>query len=211
MKSEAESNVLSASLYFGPVAGVRLLRLDYLATPFDLSCLLEIRFHCRFCRWSGGNREKGSGWHHTGNNLSAMAAIDAEVGISGKDKGIGKRLGHTHKACIGEASAMARSGVDRLGLARPPCCRRSRTTSDLEHLRSRDSAIVRLSLFSETTGNDTALFGGRRLLAGARIPITWIDSTLSAHPQRLFRRGASFLNATARGSPIGRPPPTRQT
>jgi hypothetical protein len=32
-----------------------------------------------------------------------MAAIDAEVGISGKYKGIGKRLGHTHKACIGEA------------------------------------------------------------------------------------------------------------
>jgi hypothetical protein len=32
-----------------------------------------------------------------------MAAIDAEVGISGKHKGIGKRLGHTHKACIGEA------------------------------------------------------------------------------------------------------------
>ena len=31
-----------------------------------------------------------------------MAAIDAEVEISGKDKGIGKRLGHTHKACIGE-------------------------------------------------------------------------------------------------------------
>jgi hypothetical protein len=37
---------------------------------------------------------------------------------------------------------MAWSGVDRLGLARTTCCRRSRTTSDLEHLRPRDSASI---------------------------------------------------------------------
>ena len=104
-----------------------------------------------------------------------MAAIDAEVEISGKDKGIGKRLGHTHKACIGEPSAMERSGVHRLGLARPLCCRRSRTTSDLEHLRSHDSAIVRLSLFGETTANDTALFGGQRLLALCVANIDCVD------------------------------------
>lgn len=35
------------------------------------------------CLWkfSSGKR---SGWHHTGNNLSAVAAIDAEIGIRGK-------------------------------------------------------------------------------------------------------------------------------
>jgi hypothetical protein len=49
------------------------------------------------------NREKGSGWHHTGNNLSTMAAIDAEIGIRGKHHGIGKCFGHTHEAGIGEA------------------------------------------------------------------------------------------------------------
>ena len=37
---------------------------------------------------------------------------------------------------------MTWSGVDRLRLARPTCCRRSRTTSDLEHLRPRDSASI---------------------------------------------------------------------
>jgi len=32
-----------------------------------------------------------------------MAAIDTEVGVSGKYEGIGKRFGHTHEAGIGEA------------------------------------------------------------------------------------------------------------
>ena len=49
------------------------------------------------------NRGKRSGWHHTGNNLSAMAAINAEIGIRGKYNGIGKCFGHTHQAGIGEA------------------------------------------------------------------------------------------------------------
>ena len=37
---------------------------------------------------------------------------------------------------------MAPSGVDRPGLVRPTRCRRSRTTSDFEHLRPRDSASI---------------------------------------------------------------------
>jgi hypothetical protein len=49
------------------------------------------------------NSGKRSGRHHTGNNLSAVAAIDAEVGIGGEHEGIGKRFGHPHKAGVGEA------------------------------------------------------------------------------------------------------------
>ena len=84
--------------------GIKRLRLDYLATPYDFSSLLGIRFPLPFLRVERRmNREKKSGWHHTGNNLSAMAAIDAEVGISGKQERIGQCFGHTHKAGVGEA------------------------------------------------------------------------------------------------------------
>ena len=36
-----------------------------------------------------------------------MAAIDAEVGIRGKNNGIGKYLGHPHEAGVGEAHGNA--------------------------------------------------------------------------------------------------------
>jgi hypothetical protein len=36
------------------------------------------------------------------NDLAAMAAIDAKVGVGGQDDGVGERLGHPHAAGIGE-------------------------------------------------------------------------------------------------------------
>jgi len=49
------------------------------------------------------NRGKRSGWHHIGNNLPAMAAIDAEVGIGGKQERSGQCFGHANEARVGEA------------------------------------------------------------------------------------------------------------
>jgi hypothetical protein len=40
--------------------------------------------------------------HCAWNNVTAMAAVDAEIGIGGKEDGIGERFGHAHKAAIGE-------------------------------------------------------------------------------------------------------------
>ena len=53
--------------------------------------------------WLVEELRKRSSRCHTANKLSAMAAINAKVGISGKHEGIGKNFSHTHKAGVGEA------------------------------------------------------------------------------------------------------------
>ena len=35
--------------------------------------------------------------------MTAVAAVNAEIGIRGQDDGVGERLGHAHEASIGEA------------------------------------------------------------------------------------------------------------
>jgi hypothetical protein len=52
-------------------------------------------------RTRASSRENRSRWHHTGDNLAAMAAIDAKVGISGQQERIGQGFGHPHEASVG--------------------------------------------------------------------------------------------------------------
>jgi hypothetical protein len=41
-------------------------------------------------------------WRNARNNVTAMAAVDAKIGIGGKEDGIGEGFGHAHEAGIGE-------------------------------------------------------------------------------------------------------------
>ena len=50
-----------------------------------------------------GESVERSKWHHTGNYLATVAAVDAKVGIGSENDGIGERFGHAHEAGIGEA------------------------------------------------------------------------------------------------------------
>ena len=47
--------------------------------------------------------DASSGRHHAGNNLSAVAPIDPEVRIGGKNDRVRKRFGHAHETGVGEA------------------------------------------------------------------------------------------------------------
>jgi hypothetical protein len=53
-------------------------------------------------------------WHYAWNDVTAVAAVNAEIGVGREDDGSGKGFGHAHKASIGEAHRHVRVLLNEL-------------------------------------------------------------------------------------------------